>query len=82
MCASTQTNLLVVVIKMAHSQFSTNHCGQAFCIPNQPIFFQGWLVTKVATPLMHGVAQLSKIMCEVELRWQFFPTKSGYDDEL
>jgi hypothetical protein len=75
---------------MAHSQFSTNHCGQAFCIHklvsiwshNQPIFFQGWLVAKVATQLMYGVAQLAKIMCEVELRWQFFPTKSGYDDEL
>jgi hypothetical protein len=26
--------------------------------------------------------QLAKIMCEVELRWQVFPTKSGYDDEL
>jgi hypothetical protein len=52
-------------------------------LESQPAnFFQGWLVAKVATQLMHGVAQLAKIMCEVELRWQFFPTKSGYDDEL
>jgi len=29
-----------------------------------------------------GVAQLVKIMCEVERKWRFFPTKSGYDDEL